>query len=215
MESIATGFVNPELFAAYLVATVALILLPGPIVTLVIANSVAHGTRTGLATVAGTTSGNALLVAAGALGLGALLAAVSDIIHWVRWAGVAYLVYLGIREWRAVFRRISDDVEPMRSARGVFGQGVFVAITNPKTIFFYGAFFPQFLDTGLPAGPQLLAMSVALVLIAGLFDSLYAALAGRLRRFLIDARRQRVRHGITGTLFLCTGLGIALARRAD
>jgi homoserine/homoserine lactone efflux protein len=207
--------VNPDLFAAYLAATVALILLPGPIVTLVIANSVAHGTRTGLATVAGTTSGNAMLVAAGALGLGALLAAVSDVIHWVRWAGVVYLVYLGIREWRAVFQTVSSAATPMRSARGVFGQGVLVAITNPKTIFFYVAFFPQFLDTSLPAGPQLLAMSVAFVLIAGVFDSLYAALAGHLRRFLLDARRQRVRHGITGTLFLCTGLGIAFARRGD
>ena len=207
--------VNPDLFAAYLAATVALILLPGPIVTLVIANSVAHGTRTGLATVAGTTSGNALLVAVGALGLGALLTAVSDVIHWVRWAGVVYLVYLGIREWRAVFQPVSSDAAPMRSARGVFGQGVLVALTNPKTIFFYVAFFPQFLDTSLPTGPQLLAMSVALVLIAGMFDSLYAALAGHLRRFLLDARRQRVRHGITGTLFLCTGLGIALARRGD
>lgn len=208
-------FLNPDLFAAYLIATVALILLPGPIVTLVIANSVAHGTRTGLATVAGTTSGNALLVAAGALGLGALLTAVSDVIHWVRWAGVVYLVYLGIREWRVVFQPVSSDVSPMRSARGIFGQGMLVAITNPKTIFFYVAFFPQFLDTSLPAGSQLLAMSVAFVLIAGVFDSFYAALAGRLRRFLIDARRQRVRHGITGTLFLCTGLGIALARRGD
>ena len=212
------AFVNPDLFAAYLAATVALILLPGPIVTLVVANSVAHGTRTGLATVAGTTSGNALLVAVGALGLGALLATVADLIHWVRWAGVAYLVYLGLREWRSALRRrrtdTPPDAAPMRSARGVFGQGVLVAVTNPKTIFFYVAFFPQFLDTALAAGPQLLAMSVAFVLIAGVFDSVYAALAGRLRRFLLDPRRQRVRHGITGTLFLGTGLGIALARRA-
>jgi len=212
-------FVNPELFAAYLVATTALILLPGPIVTLVVANSVAHGTRTGLATVAGTTSGNALLVAMGALGLGALMATVAALIDWVRWAGVVYLVYLGLREWRAALRPPRTDgsplAKPMRSARGVFGQGVLVAITNPKPIFFYVACFPQFLDTARPAGPQLLAMSVAFVLIAGTFDSVYAALAGRLRHFLIDPRRERARQGITGTLFLCTGLGIALARRAS
>ena len=82
------------------------------------------------------------------------------------------------------------------------------------TIFFYVAFFPQFLDTTIPAGPQLLAMSVVFVLFAGTIDSIYATLAGRLRRFLIDPQRQRVRHGITGSLFLCTGLGIALARRS-
>jgi homoserine/homoserine lactone efflux protein len=210
--------VNPELYAAFVAAAVALILLPGPIVTLVIANSVAHGTRTGLVTAAGTTVGNAILVAVGALGLGALLAVLADLVHWVRWIGVAYLVYLGIREWRTALRAVraelAGEAKPMRSARGVFGQGVLVAITNPKTIFFYVAFFPQFLDTTLPAGPQLLAMSVVFVVFAGLIDSLYATLAGRLRRFLIDPRRQRVRHGITGSLFLCTGLGIALARRS-
>ena len=208
------SFVNPDLFAGYLVAATALVLLPGPIVTLVIANSVAYGTRTGLATVAGTSSGNALLVAAGALGLGAVLAVVADLVHWIRWAGVAYLVWLGLRQWRLALRPpAAEDALPMRSARGVFGQGVLVAITNPKTIFFYLAFFPQFLDTALPAGPQLALMSVSFVLIAILLDSAYALLAGRLRPALMGARRARLRHGITGTLLLGTGLGLALARR--
>ena len=207
-------FINPDLFAGYLVAATALVLLPGPIVTLVVANRVAYGTRTGLATVAGTSSGNALLVAAGALGLGAVLAVVADLVHWIRWAGVAYLVYLGLRQWRLALRPPAAEAAlPMRSARGVFGQGVLVAITNPKTIFFYVAFFPQFLDTGLPHGPQLALMSVSFVLIAILLDSGYALLAGRLRPALMDAGRARVRYGITGTLLLCTGLGLALARR--
>lgn len=208
------SLVNPDLFAGYLVAATALVLLPGPIVTLVVANSVAYGTRTGLATVAGTSSGNALLVAAGALGLGAVLAVVADLVHWIRWAGVAYLVWLGLRQWRlALGPPAVEDALPMRSARGVFGQGVLVAITNPKTIFFYLAFFPQFLDTALPAGPQLVLMSMSFVLIAILLDSAYALLAGRLRPALMGARRARLRHGITGTLLLGTGLGLALARR--
>jgi threonine/homoserine/homoserine lactone efflux protein len=208
------SLINPDLFAGYLVAATALVLLPGPIVTLVVANSVAYGTRTGLATVAGTSSGNALLVAAGALGLGAVLAVVADLVHWIRWVGVAYLLYLGFRQWRLAIRPLlSADALPMRSARGVFGQGVLVAITNPKTIFFYLAFFPQFLDTALPAGPQLALMSVAFVLIAVTLDSVYALLAGRPRPALMDARGARIRHGVTGTLLLCTGLGLALARR--
>lgn len=206
---------NPELFAAYLVAVVALVLLPGPIVTLVIANSVAYGTRTGLATVAGTTGGSALLIAAGAIGLGAVLTVLADVIHWIRWAGVAYLVYLGLREWRSMFSPPPVDARPMRSARGVFWQGMLVALTNPKTIFFYVAFFPQFLDTALPAAPQLVAMSLGFMVVAGICDSGYAALAGKLRAALLDARRRRVRHGLTGALLLGTGLGIALARRAD
>ena len=88
-----------------------------------------------------------------------------------------------------------------------------VAVTNPKTIFFYAAFFPQFIDPALAVGPQLLAMSIAFVIIATALDGLYALLASRARRLFVSARANRVRHGITGTLLLGTGLGLALARR--
>ncbi|WP_340115897.1 LysE family transporter [Pelagibius sp. 7325] len=206
--------VNPELFAGFLFAVVVLILMPGPIVTLVIANSLAYGQRTGLATVAGSSSGNALLVAAGALGLTTLLALAAELFEVLRWAGVAYLVYLGVRQWRLVFSAGAMPTMPaMPSRRGVFWQGVLVAVTNPKTIFFYAAFFPQFIDPALAIGPQLVAMSIAMVVIATALDSGYALLAGRVRGLFASARANRVRHGITGTLLLGTGLGLALARR--
>lgn len=206
--------VNPELFAAYLFATAVLILMPGPIVTLVIANSLAYGQRVGLATVAGASSGNALLVAAGALGLTTLLALAAGLFEVLRWAGVAYLVYLGIRQWRAALAAGTEgEAAPMKSSKGVFGQGVLVAITNPKTIFFYAAFFPQFIDPALAVGPQLLAMSIAFVIIATTLDGLYALLASRARGLFASARANKVRHGITGTLLIGTGVGLALARR--
>ena len=205
---------NADLFLAFALATTALILLPGPIVTLVIANSIAHGRRTGLETVAGSSVGNAMLVAAGALGLSTLLALLADIFEWVRWAGVAYLVWLGLKQWRAVFRAEGDDaIDAAPRGRNVFAQGFVIAITNPKTILFYAAFFPQFIDTSLPLGPQLVAMSVGFVLIALVFDGLYAILAARIRPYLIGARRARIRNGITGTLLIGTGIGLALARR--
>jgi homoserine/homoserine lactone efflux protein len=207
---------NTDLFAAFCLATTALILLPGPIVTLVIANSIAHGRRTGFATVAGAGTGNALLVAAGALGLTTLLALLADIFEYVRWAGVAYLVYLGLRQWREVLRATaSPGTIPVPRGRSVFGQGFVVAITNPKTILFYAAFFPQFVDRGLALAPQLLAMSVAFVAIAVTFDSIYALLAARIRPLLMGERRTRIRAGITGTLLIGTGLGLALARRGS
>ncbi|MGD1877865.1 MAG: LysE family translocator [Kiloniellaceae bacterium] len=206
--------VNPELFAGYILAVIVLILMPGPIVTLVIANSLAYGQRTGLATVAGASSGNAMLVAAGALGLTTVLAIAADLFEVLRWGGVAYLVYLGIKQWRQVFTAGGVPMmPPMRSKKGVFWQGVVVALTNPKTIFFYAAFFPQFVDPQLAVGPQLVAMSIAMVIIATSLDSLYAVLAGRARNLFASARANKVRHGITGTLLLGTGLGLALARR--
>lgn len=208
------GILDPDLFVTYLVAVTVLVLMPGPIVTLVVANSLAYGARTGLATVAGASSGNALLVATGALGLTTVLALVADLFQWIRWAGVAYLVYLGLRHWQAVFRPpVHTAAQAMPLARGVFGQGVLVAITNPKTILFYAAFFPQFLDTALPVAPQLACMSIAFVAIATLLDSGYAVLAGRLRAFFTEGRGAQWRNGITGTLLIGTGLGLALARR--
>ena len=214
--------VNPELFAAFLLATAILILIPGPVVTLVIANSLTHGTRTGIATVLGSSAGTAVLVAAGALGFSALLALMADIFEWVRWAGVAYLCWLGFTHWRAVFARNAPAVAELDAAprrRGVFWQGFLVAVTNPKTIVFYIAFFPQFLDPALAAGPQLFAMSVGFVLLAILLDGSYALLAGRMRPLLSGGLaggvRARVRSGITGTLLIGTGIGLALARRTS
>ncbi|MHA1569035.1 MAG: LysE family translocator [Alphaproteobacteria bacterium] len=205
---------NPELFAGFLIATTALILMPGPIVSLVIANSVAHGTRIGLATVAGASAGNAALVAAGALGLGAVLTFLADIFDWVRWAGVVYLVYLGLRHWRAAMRGGGNAAAAAtRAPRQAFWIGVVIAITNPKTILFYAAFFPQFIDSARAAGPQLAAMSVAFVVIAVTFDGCYALMAGRIGPYLANARRARVRHGIAGSLLIGTGLGLALVRR--
>ncbi len=209
---------NAELFAAFLIATTALILMPGPIVSLVIANSIAHGTRIGLVTVAGASTGNAALVAAGALGLSAVLAFLADIFDWLRWAGVAYLVYLGLRHWRAAMRGGEGAAavatrSPALSPGRAFWIGIVVAVTNPKTILFYAAFFPQFIDPGRAAGPQLAAMSIAFVIIAVTFDSAYALLAGRAGPYLADARRARIRGGITGSLLIGTGLGLAMVRR--
>jgi homoserine/homoserine lactone efflux protein len=206
------SMIDPQLFAAFVVAATILIMMPGPIVTLVVANAVAHGSRNALATVMGASVGNAALIAAGALGLTAVLSLVVPVFEWIRWAGAAYLIWLGLRSWRAVFRAAAPmTLEGSASPRGLFWHGLVVALTNPKTILFYAAFFPQFVSPALPAAPQIAAMSVTMLAIAVLSDSLYALLAGTLRWWL--AGRARVRHGITGMLLVGTGLGIALTRR--
>ena len=205
---------NLELFAAFAAATAVLILIPGPVVTLVIANAIAHGARTGLATVAGASVGTAVLIAGGAIGLTAMMAFLADIFVWVRWAGVAYLAYLGLKHWRAMIGAVrAQEMAGAPAAKGVFWQGALIGVTNPKTVLFYLAFFPQFLDPGLPVGPQLAIMSVAFLIIGLLFDGSYALLAGRIRPWLVGARRSRIRNGITGTLLIGTSIGLALTRR--
>ena len=92
---------NPHLFAAFCLAVAILVVLPGPIVTLVIANSLNHGKQVGLATVAGASVGNALLLGATAVGLVAFFALLSEVFEVIRWVGAAYLIWLGIKAWRA------------------------------------------------------------------------------------------------------------------
>lgn len=208
--------IDIDLYLAFILATTVLILIPGPIVTLVIANALKHGTRTGIKTVIGANSGTTIMLTAGALGLSTVLAVAADIFEWIRWAGVAYLVYLGLREWRQVFAAQADPVTQIaadQKPKGVFWHGFIVAITNPKTVFFFVAFFPQFIDPLKPAGPQLAILCTTFMVLAFLLDGMYAVIAGRARAWLAGGAKARLRHGITGTLLLGIGLGLALARR--
>lgn len=206
--------INLHLFLAYCLAVAILLLMPGPVVTLVVANSLSHGSRSGLATVAGASIGNAILLGATAVGLVAFFAVMSKIFEVVRWVGALYLIWLGIKAWRdhggggATLARAAAQ-----SSRTVFLQGFLIAITNPKAIIFYMAFLPQFVDSQLPAGAQLTVMIGTIIVMAFLSDSAYALLAGRARNWFTVPGRRRLQARITGTLLVGLGCGLLLARR--
>ena len=207
---------NLHLFIAFCLAAAILVVIPGPIVTLVIANSLRHGNRSGFATVAGASIGNAILLGATAIGLVAFFALMSEIFQVVRWAGAVYLIWLGIKAWRTHGGQgvtIAPAAGP--SSAAVFLQGFLIAITNPKAIIFYIAFLPQFIDAHLPAGPQLLAMSGTMIVMALLSDSAYALLAARARGWFAAPRRRRLQERVTGTLLIGVGCGLLFARRGS
>lgn len=211
---------NPHLFAAFCLAVAILVVLPGPIVTLVIANSLRHGSRVGLATVAGASIGNTILLCATAVGLVTFFALLREVFEVIRWAGAAYLIWLGINAWRA--RGTQDTVAEgtiapaaPRTTRSVLLQGFLIAITNPKAILFYIAFLPQFVDPHLPAGPQLLLMSATMIVMALLSDSGYALLAARARPWFATPRRRRLQSRISGTLLIGVGCGLLAVRRGS
>ena len=207
---------NPHLFLAYCLAVAILVLMPGPVVTLVVANSLSHGSRSGLGTVAGASIGNAILLGATAVGLVAFFALLSEIFEVVRWVGAGYLIWLGIAAWRAHGRQeLASVPAAKRSSRAVFLQGFLIAITNPKAIVFYVAFLPQFVDSHLPAGPQLLVMIGTMIVMALLSDGAYALLAGRARSWFTTPARRRLQGRITGTLLIGIGCGLLLARRGN
>ena len=200
-----------HLLFGFAAATAVLIIVPGPIVMLTIANSLSHGTRAGLVTITGTSVATSLLLMAGGLGLAWVLTSLAAWFDWIRWGGAAYLIYLGVRQWLSRVHELTEKTDE-RPGNSIFWQGFVVSITNPKTILFYVAFFPQFLDPARPVGPQLAILSMLFLVIAVLFDGCYAVLAGRLRPWLTGERRGRIRNRVTGSLLICTGLVLALAR---
>lgn len=200
-----------DLYLAFVAASAILILIPGPNVALIVANSVAHGTRFGLLTVAGTSSAVVVHLALTVLGATAILNFLAASFDWLRWAGVVYLVWLGVRAWRAPAVDLGGTEAQARSIRLIYGRGFLVGLTNPKTLLFYGAFLPQFITPGPAAADQLLLLAVTFLVVAIVLDGVWAILAGRLRALLTT--HARLRNRLTGGLLVGAGLGLALARR--
>jgi len=203
---------NWELFTTFLLITIVLILVPGPVVTLVIATGANHGIRAGLTTVAGTSLGTGLLLAAIALGLSWILKNAVELFEALRWLGVAYLLWLGIQTWRNASN--STSISPLRG-RVHFWRGVGVALTNPKTIAFFTAFLPQFIDPTLPADRQLAVMCVASVLMAWAADSGWAIAAGLGRAYFTKPSRAKIFGRMSGATLIGGGIWLALSRRAN
>ncbi len=200
-----------ELFAAYLVACLVIIIVPGPTVTLIIANSLKHGSRAGLLNVAGTQAGLAIMIAVAGIGLSSVIAAMGHWFDWVRLAGAAYLIWLGWKMYRSAGAAAGSAIEARPPRGGFFLQGLLVALSNPKTLLFFGAFFPQFLDPTRDYATQIAIMGATTMLFAAISDGAYAVLSGRAGRFL-SQRRVRLMSKVSGGFLIGGGLWLASTR---
>jgi homoserine/homoserine lactone efflux protein len=203
---------NIELFTAFVLITIVLIITPGPIVTLVISTGATQGSRAALTTVAGTTLGNALLLGGIGFGLDWVHAHADLLFDALRWTGAAYLVWLGVQAWRHAGE---GGQSLMETGRARFVRGLLVALSNPKTIVFFTAFLPQFLDPKLPAGPQLAVMCVVTVILAGVSDCAWAVAAGMGRAWFMKPKRVKLLGRLSGTVLIGGGLWLSLARRTS
>ncbi len=202
-----------NLYIAFFVATTIMILLPGPTVMLTVAHSLSFGWRRALATVAGATIGIAIQLAITLVGMTSLMVLMAAWFEGLRWAGVAYLAYLGIQQWRA--RPETESVpKAARSGRSLLIQGVVVTTANPKSMFFLAAFFPQFIDPLAAPLPQFALLGATFLAITFAFTALWAVVASRAGSAFRTRRGILLRNRIAGTLMLGAGLGLALARRA-
>lgn len=185
--------------------------MPGPNVLVVVSASMSEGKSKGFQTVFGISIAMALQLAIATIGSSWFVNALAQGFQWLKWLGVAYLLYLSIHHFRAVF---SEHREVMESSSiGLFRRGFFVSLTNPKTILFFGAFLPQFTTLDSSFLLQIALLSVTFWLLALAVNIGYTLLSSTLAIYLSSARLIKVKHGISGALYLGSGAVLATIKR--
>lgn len=208
-----------EHWLAFVAASSVLLAIPGPTILLVISYSLSHGRKVASATVAGVALGDFTAMTASMLGLGALLAASALLFTALKWVGAAYLIYLGIKLWRAPVSAqqvVEGDagvsaVKPLR----VFLHTYAVTALNPKSIVFFVAFLPQFLDLTKPLFFQMAVFEVTFLILATINAALYGLLASMARDTIRKPKVQTIVNRTGGSLMIGAGLlSLGLKRAA-
>jgi threonine/homoserine/homoserine lactone efflux protein len=202
---------DPSTLALFVAAALALLAVPGPAVLYIVSQSIDHGRGAGLVSVLGVGAGSAVQVAAASLGLSSLLLSSATAFSAVKYAGAAYLLFLGLRTLLAGRATIEAQVRRSSARRRLFFQGALVNVTNPKTALFFFAFLPQFVDASAGSATLQIAFLGGLFVCLGLVsDGLYAVTAGTLAvRLRGSARLLRARRYLSGSVLV--GLGVAAA----
>ncbi len=205
---------SAEILLAFVAACVLLALTPGPNMALMIANTLSNGLRAGLVTLAGTTTGLVLLVAAAAAGMTSVMVFMSTWFDAVRWIGAIYLLYLGASQlWR--LRRTSAEAGIAVSSAsngGWYLRGLLVSLSNPKVILFLGAFLPQFVNPGNDPVGQITVLAVLFVAVLATVD-VATTLAVARARTTLGTESLRLLDGAAGVLLMLGGLALAVMRR--
>jgi threonine/homoserine/homoserine lactone efflux protein len=194
---------------ALIAATAVLVIIPGPNAALIVANSLSHGLRFGLITVAGTTVGIAMQLAMVVAGMAAVIELAGSALAWIKWLGVAYLLYLGVRTWFENVARLGEV--SAQSDASTFWRGLALAVINPKTLLFNAAFLPQFVSSASAAGSQLLLLAGIFLSVIFVGDSLWAVFAASARNYL--QQTGRLRNKVTGAFLFGGGVALAFVQR--
>jgi homoserine/homoserine lactone efflux protein len=200
-----------ESYLAFCVAATALALVPGPTVTVIIANGLRYGARAGMMNVLGTQAGFVIWLAIAVIGLGAALEIMGVWFDLLRWVGAAYLVWLGIKLLRSK-GDLTFAVEDGRPKGSFFLQGFVVIISNPKMLFLFGGMIPPFLSAGGDVMRETLILGLTFMAIAALGDTAYALLAGKAGAWLSRSRIRAIEI-VSGICLTAGGIWLALKSR--
>ncbi|HWM42486.1 MAG TPA: LysE family translocator [Burkholderiales bacterium] len=199
-----------ELYLAYILTCAVIALIPGPTVTVIVANSLRYGARAGLLNVAGTQLGLGLMMLILVVGLSSAIAAMGWLFEWLRWAGAAYLVWLGYKLLRSPEMIYQENTKTIPRG-GFLLQGFLVLMANPKALLWFGAFIPQFVDPNGNYVGQIILLGVTAMAVALVSDGAYAVLTGRAGAFL-SKKRIRLVSRLSGGFLIGGGIWLALTR---
>lgn len=180
-------------------------------VAYLVATTLSHGLRHGIFALVGSAAASAIQLAVVVAGLTFILNAASEAFFWLKWIGVVYLVFLGIKALRERDQELTPAMATSRSMRRTITEAFLVNLTNPKALLFHGAFLPLFISPGAPAGPQLMLLATTFIVVAAVLDAGWALFAARLQPWL--SRIGPWRHRVTGGVLLSAAAGLALARK--
>lgn len=202
---------DPSRLALFVGAALLLLVVPGPSVLYIVTQSVSHGRRAGMASVAGITTGTLVHIAAATIGLSALLASSALAFDIVKYLGAAYLILVGLRRLAGLERTEQAEAPRRRSLGRLYRQGIVINVLNPKTALFFLAFLPQFVDsTRGAAWAQILVLGLLFAGLGFISDGVWALVAGTLGERLRRSRRfPQVQRYVSGSVFV--GLGAAAA----
>lgn len=206
---------EPELYAAYVVACAVLLFIPGPTILLVVSYALTHGRRSAFATIFGVMVGDAVAMSLALLGLGALLMTSAYLFTTMKLVGAAYLVYLGVRMWRepGLLPQSSPEAAPV-SNRAMALDAFLVTVLNPKSGMFLIAFLPQFMDASRPPAAQALVLGTTFLGLAFASVTLYALLASELRRLVAHPALAKTVQRLGAATLMGAGVLTAVMRRA-
>lgn len=206
-----------QIWLAFVAASVALLLIPGPTVLLVLSYAISQGKRVALATVGGVALGDFIAMSASLAGLGALVLASATLFTVLKWVGAAYLVYLGIKLLRSASTASFGDLEKATetSASNVFGHATAVTALNPKSIVFFIAFVPQFVVVEKPLLPQFAILIATFVGLASINALAYALLADKLRSRIARPSVLAWFSRLGGSALIAMGVATAAFKRAQ
>lgn len=202
---------SPNLWLAFLLASILISLSPGAGAVNTMSNGLRYGVRRTLPAIIGLQLGFGTQILIVGVGLGAILASSTWMFTLLKWAGVAYLVWLGWQKWREGSLEAPTDTDKAPDKR--FWESVLVNMTNPKATVFLVSLFPQFLEPDAPHGPQFLAMGVTLIAVDIIVMLGYATLASQLQRFMRRPAQQRMLNRLFGGLFVAAAVALASFRR--